>query len=324
MKAIIYTEYGSPDVLGLKDIGKPSPKENEVLIKIISASVNAADWHMIRGKPFIARFTSGLLKPKTQIPGIDFAGIVETSGKKATEFKPGDEVFGDCGWGGAFAEYVCLKEEKIIPKPENVTFDEAASIPVSALTALQSIRDFGKITSGQQVLINGSSGGVGTFSIQIAKYYGAEVTGVCSTPKMEMVKSIGADNVIDYNESDFCNSGKKFDVIIDNVGNRSIFDLERALKPSGKCIIVGFTSLPLLFQAMFISPVISSFSTKKIKMMGTAVPNKKDMLFLKVLLESGKIKPVIEKTYSLEQAAEAVKYVDEGHATGKIIINTAG
>ena len=275
MKAIIYTKYGPPEVLQLKEVEKPVPKDNEVLVKVIAASANPADWHMIRGEPKFARLAFGLFKPKKVIPGIDIAGKVEAVGKNVKEFQPGDEVFGDCGWGGAFAEYACVTENRLVPKPANISFEEAASVFVAAITALQGLRDKGKIQSGQKVLINGASGGVGTFAVQLAKYFGAEVTGVCSTRNLELVRSIGADKVIDYTKEDFTNTSQRYDLIIDNVANRSVINLKRALSSNGICVIVGFSSLSRMFQQMLLGPLISITGNKKIDGLGTAKPNKK-------------------------------------------------
>jgi NADPH:quinone reductase-like Zn-dependent oxidoreductase len=320
MKAIVYTEYGSPEVLQLKEVEKPTPKDDELLIKIQASAANPADWHLLRGEPFLARLNAGLLKPKNPILGIDIAGQVEAVGKNVTEFQPGDEVFGDCGWGGGFAEYVCVTEKNLVLKPAHITFEEAAAVPIAAITALQGLRDSGQIQPGQKVLINGASGGVGTFAVQIAKSFGAEVTGVCSTRNLDMVRSIGADQVIDYTQEDFTQNGQRYDLIIDNVGNRSVSDLKRALSPQGTCVIVGFSSLGLLFQHMFLGPLMSMTGSKKIGLMGTANANKKDLGFLKELLEAGKVKPVIDRRYPLSEVPEAIRYLEEGHARGKVVI----
>ena len=320
MKAITYTKYGSPEVLQLKDVEKPVPKDNEVLVKIIAASANPADWHMIRGEPKFARLAFGLFKPKNVIPGIDIAGIVEAVGKNAIEFQPGDEVFGDCGWGGAFAEYACATENRLVLKPANISFEEASTILVAGITALQALRDKGKIQSGQNVLIIGASGGVGTFAVQLAKYFGAEVTGVCSTRNLDLVRSIGADKAIDYTKEDFTNTNQRYDLIIDNVANRSVNNLNRALSPNGICVIVGFSSVSRMFQQMFLGQLISVTGNKKIIGLGAAKSNKKDLLLLKDLLEAGKIKPVIDRCYPLSEITEAIRYLEEGHARGKVVI----
>jgi NADPH:quinone reductase-like Zn-dependent oxidoreductase len=320
MKAIIHTKYGPPEVLQLKEVEKPVPKENEVLVKVFAASVNPADWHMIRGEPKFARLTFGLSKPKNIIPGIDIAGKVEAVGKNVKEFRPGDEVFGDCGWGGAFAEFVCVPENRLVPKPANISFEEAATIFVAGITALQGLRDKGKVQTGQKVLINGASGGVGTFAVQLAKYFSAEVTGVCSTRNLDLVSSIGADKVIDYTKEDFTSTAEKYDLIIDNVANRSVTDLKQALSPNGLCIIIGFSSLSRMFQHMLLGSLVSMIGNKKIGGLGTAKPNKKDLVFLKELLEADKIKPVIDRRYSLSEVPDAIRYVEEGHARGKVVI----
>lgn len=320
MKAILYTKYGPPEVLQFKEVEKPVPKDNEVLVKVYAASANPADWHMIRGEPKFARLAFGLFKPKNIIPGIDTAGKVEAVGKNVKEFQPGDEVFGDCGWGGAFAEYVCVTEKRLVLKPANISFEEAAAVFVAAITALQGLRDKGKIQSGQKVLINGASGGVGTFAVQLAKYFGAEVTGICSTRNLELVRSIGADKVIDYTKEDFTNTNQRYDLIIDTVANRSVINLKRALSPNGICVIVGFSSLSRMFQHMFLGPLFSMTGHKKIVGLGAAKPNKKDLVLLKEILEAGKIKPVIDRCYPLSEVPEAIRYLEEGHAQGKVVI----
>lgn len=320
MKAIIYERYGPPEVLQFKEVEKPVPCDDEILVKVQVVSVNPADWHLMRAKPFIARLTTGLFKPKNKILGIDIAGQVESVGKNVTEFKPGDEVFGDCGWGGGFAEYVCVTEKNLAPKPANITFEQAGSISVAATSALQSLRDKGQIQPGQMVLINGASGGVGTFTVQMAKAFGVKVTGVCSARNLDLVRSLGADQVIDYTQEDFTQIGLGYDLIIDNVGNYTISDLKRALNPKGICVIVGFTSLALLFQHMFLGPLMSLIGSKKIGILGTAYGNKKDLLFLKELLETGKIVPVIDRRYPLKEVPEAIQYLEEGHARGKVVI----
>jgi 2-desacetyl-2-hydroxyethyl bacteriochlorophyllide A dehydrogenase len=322
MKAIVYTRYGSPDVLQLKDVEKPIPKDNKVLIKVHAASVNPQDWHLLRGTPFLGRLGWGLLKPKNTILGADIAGRVETVGRNAKQFQPGDEVYGDigeCGFGG-FAEYVCVREDAVALKPENLTFEEAAAVPVAAVSALQGLRDKGQVQPVQKVLINGASGGVGTFAVQIAKSFGAEVTGVCSTRNLDMLRSIGADHVIDYTQEDFTQNGRRYDLIVDAVGNRSVSDYERALSLRGMCVIIGYSSPVLLFQHMFRGPWISMTGSKKIGLMGAAKPNKKDLVFMKELLEAGKVVPVIDRRYALSEVAEAIRYLEEGHARGKVVI----
>lgn len=322
MKAIVYTTYGSPDVLQFKDVEKPKPQDHEVLVKIQAASANALDWHLMRAAPFLARLENGLFKPKQTRLGADFAGRVEAVGSSVTQFQPGDEVFGDnFGRGlGAFAEYICVNEEVLAPKPARVSFDAAAAAPTAALTALQGLRDKGQIQSGQKVLINGASGGVGTFAVQLAKSFGAEVTGVCSTRNLEMVRSIGADHVIDYTQEDFTRNGQQYDLIYCAVGNHSISGYKRALKPQGVCIIAGFTSLRLLFEHMILGPRRSKAGGQRVGLSGTVTPNKADLIFVQELLESGKIVPVIDKCYPLSETAEAIRYLETGRARGKIVI----
>lgn len=322
MKAIVFTEYGSPDVLQFKDIEKPIPSEHEVLVKVHATSANPLDWHLMRGEPFLARLENGLQKPKNTALGADFAGIVEAVGKNITEFQLGDAVFGEVFQTGlgAFAEYVIVPKNALVLKPENISFETVAGVPIAALTALQGLRNKGQIQSGQKVLINGASGGVGTFAVQIAKALGTEVTGVCSTRNMEMVYSIGADHVIDYTEVDFTKNGQQYDLIFDAVGNRSVSDLERALKAKGICAIAGFTSLSLLFQHMIKGAWVSRFGNRKIGLMETVSTNKDDLLFLAELIKVGKIIPVIDKCYLLEKTAEAIRYLETGRAKGKVII----
>ncbi|MBK8822546.1 MAG: NAD(P)-dependent alcohol dehydrogenase [Anaerolineales bacterium] len=315
MKAILFTKYGSPDVLQFTDVEKPIPGDDEVLVKVHAASANPADWHIMRGEPFLARLVNGLFKPKHPRLGADVAGRVEATGKNVTQFHAGDEVFGELSLNkmGSFAEYVCASEDTFALKPVNMTFEQAAAVPLAAFTALQGLRDKGQIQSGQKVLINGASGGVGTFAVQIAKSYGAEVTGVCSTRNLELVRSIGADHVIDYTKEDFTNNGQRYDLIFDAIGNRSVSDLKRALTPNGIGSIAGFTSLPLLFSAMF-------FGGKQVGLMETASANKKDLLFIKELLESGKIVPVIDRAYPLSETPEAIRYLETSRARGKVVI----
>jgi NADPH:quinone reductase-like Zn-dependent oxidoreductase len=322
MKAIVYTKYGSPDVLELQEVEKPTPNDNEVLIKIHAAAANPADWHLMRADPFLARLQNGLLKPKHTRLGSDVAGRVEAIGKNVTQFQIGDEVFGELPLNslGSFAEYVCVQEEFLALKPANLSFEQAAAVPLAAFTALQGLRDKGQIKAGQKVLINGASGGVGTFAVQIAKAFGTEVTGVCSTQNLELVRSIGADHVIDYTKEDFTNNGQQYDLIFDAVGNRSVSDLKRTLSLRGIASIAGFTSLSLLFQAMIIGPWLSKKEGQQIGLMATAKANKKDLLVIKELLETGKVKPVIDKTYSLRDVPEAIRYLETGRARGKVVI----
>jgi len=319
MKAIVLTKYGSPDVLQFKEVEKPTPNDNQVLVRVHAASANPLDWHEMRGAPFIARLSTGLLKPKNPKVGADVAGRVEAVGKDVTQFKPGDEVFGGCN--GSFAEYVCARGDRLALKPGNLSFEEAAAIPVAAITALQGLRDKGQIQPGQKVLVNGASGGVGTFAVQIAKSYGTEVTGVCSTRNLDMVRKIGADHVVDYTQEDFTkNEQQRYDLIYDAVGNRSVSDYKRALKPGGTCAVAGFSSMPRLFEHAVVGPLRSKTGNKKVGLMGMAKLNQKDLDFLKELVEAGKIVPVIDRRYPLSETADAIRYLEEGHAQGKVVI----
>jgi NADPH:quinone reductase-like Zn-dependent oxidoreductase len=318
MKAIVYTKYGAPDVLRLIEVEKPAPKDDEVLIKVQAASLNAYDWHLLKADLFVVRFMGGgLLKPKNKILGADVAGRIEAVGRNVKQFKPGDDVFGDIGHGG-FAEYACARENRLATKPANLSFEEAAAVPMAALTALQGLRDKGRIQSGQKVLINGASGGVGTFAVQMAKSFGAEVTAVCSTGKMDMARSIGADQVIDYTKDDFTKNGQHYDLIFVANGYHPILDYRRALAPKGIYVMAGGTTAQM-FQAMVLGPWISMVGSKK---MGgvTAKVSQKDLVFIKELLEAGKVRPVIDRRYPLSEAAEALRYLGERHARGKVVI----
>ena len=324
MKAIVYTEYGSPDVLELKEVAKPAPKDDQVLVKVHAVSVNAADLHLLRADPFLIRLSSGFLKPKHTILGSDIAGRVEAVGSNVTQFKPGDEVFGDisaCGWGG-FAEYVCVRENALVLKPTNLSFEQAAAVPMAAVTALQGIRHAGQIRPGQKALINGASGGVGTFAVQLAKSFGAEVTAVCSTRNLETARLIGADHVIDYTKEDFATNGQQYDLILAANGDRSISDYKRALSPKGVYVQTG-GSMGQMTQAMIQGPWISMTGSKKMGNMGVAKPNQNDLVFMKALLETGKVKPVIDRCYPLSEVPEALRYLEEGHARGKVVITVA-
>ena len=278
MKAIVCTQYGSPDILRLKDVEKPAPKDDEVLVTIYAASANPLDWHLMRGSPFLARLGGGLRKPKDPRLGVDIAGRVEAVGNNVTRFLPGNEVFGTVK--GGFAEYACAREDRLALKPTNISFEEAAAAPVVAFTALQGLRDKGKIQHGQKVLVNGASGGVGTFAVQIAKSFGTEVTGVCSTRNLDMVRSIGADHVIDYTREDFTKNGQRYDQIYDAVGNRSVSDYKRALRPQGICVIAGFSTLSRLFEHVVLGSLLSTTGNKRIGLMGLAKPNQKDLVFV--------------------------------------------
>jgi len=327
MKAVVYTDYGSPDVLEIRDIKRPVPNDDQVLIRVRAASINPLDWHYIEGTPYIMRaFGVGLRKPKDPRLGVDMAGEVEAIGKNVTQFKPGDEVFG--GRNGAFAEYVCARADRAIAlKPSNITFEQAASVPIAAITALQGLRDKGHISAGQKVLINGASGGVGTFAVQIAKSWGAEVTGVCSTRNLDLVRSLGADHVIDYTKEDFTKGEQRYDVILDNVGTQPLSGFKRALVPNGICVMIGgggpndgglIGPMARPIKALFLSP----FMTQKMGMM-MAELNKKDLNVLGDLMQSGKVKPVIDRTYPLSQIADAIRYLEQGHARGKVVITIA-
>jgi len=324
MKAIVYRCYGPPDVLRLENIEKPSPKDNEVLVKVRAAAVNPLDWHYMRGKPYIGRVEFGLGTPKNTRLGVDFAGTVEAVGKDVKRFKPGDEVLG--GKFGAFAEYVSVAEERaLVLKPPILTFEEAASVPIAAITALQGLRDKGRLQPGQKVLINGASGGVGTFAVQIAKSFGAEVTGVCSTRNVEMVRSLGADHVIDYTHEDFAGSGRHYDLILDNVGNRALSDYRRVLNPKGKFVLIGGGGPDVgPWIGVFITPikalVLSQFVDQDMGMF-IAKLNHEDLTILSDLMQAGKVTPVIDRRYKLSETAEAIRYLEEGHARGKVVIN---
>ena len=323
MKAIVYTEYGSPDVLHFHDVPQPTPGDHELLIRVHAVSVNSADLHMLRADPFLIRMSSGLLRPRIQILGADIAGTVEAVGKSVSDFKPGDEVFGDisaCGWGG-FAEYACATEEALVLKPTNVSYEDAAAVPMAAVTALQGLRSKGKIQPGQKVLIYGASGGVGSFSVQIAKSLGAEVTAVCSTRHLDMVRSLGAARVIDYTQEDFSRNGHRYDLIIACNGNLPISDYRRALAPNGTYVMSGGAPSQMA-EAMLQGPWISMTGTQK---MGNllAKPNHADLEFVKQLLETGKIVPVIDRRYPLRETADALRYLEEGHAHGKVVITVA-
>jgi NADPH:quinone reductase-like Zn-dependent oxidoreductase len=317
MKAAVYYRYGSPDVLELGEVEKPVPKDDEVLIKVDAASVNPLDWHFMRGTPLFLRTMSGLLRPKHRILGVDLAGRIEAVGRNVTQFQPGNEVFGASKFG-ALAEYVCTTEERLAPKPTTMTFEQAAAVPAAAITALQALRDHGKIQPEQKVLINGASGGVGTFAVQIAKSFGAEVTGVCSTRNVEMVRSIGADTVIDYTREDFTRNGQHYDLILDTAAYRSISDYNRILGPKGIYVMVGGDSVRM-FQTVLLGPWNSLMGNRKIGFMIAKI-DQKDLLFMKDLLEAGKVRPVIDRRYSLAEAAKALGYLEEGHAQGKVVV----
>jgi len=323
MQAIVQDRYGFPDVLKLAEVKKPAPGENEVLIKVYAASVNSADVHLLRADPFMIRLSSGFLKPKNKIIGADIAGRVEAVGRNVKQFRQGDEVFGDisgCGFGG-FAEYVCARENALVKKPANMSFEEAAAVPMAAVTALQGLRSKGQIQPGQKVLINGASGGVGLFAVQIAKAFGAEVTAVCSTRNVDIVRSIGADYIIDYTQEDFTQNGHRYDLILAVNGYHPISDYRRVLTPQGTYVMSGGATAQM-FEAMLQGPWISMTGSQK---MGNllAKPNKEDLAFVKELIEAGKVKPVIDRCYPLSEVPEAIRYLEEGHAKGKVVISVA-
>ncbi len=326
MKAAVYNKYGPPrDVLQIKDVEKPIPKDDEVLIKVRAAAVNPLDYGLMSGGSYMVRLMTGLRKPKLTRPGVDVAGQVEAVGKRVAQFKPGDGVFGSCR--GAFAEYACTPESKLAAKPDNVTFEQAAAVPVAAYTALQGLRlgglgDKGKIQPAQRVLINGAAGGVGTFAVQIAKSFGAEVTGVCRTSNMEMVQSIGAHHVIDYTREDFTKSGRRYDVIFDCVADHSLLACRRVLTPKGICIPVGGPGRSVVsLVARFVAAlVLSRFVSQKFAPF-LARASKEDLIIMQELMAAGKVTPVIDKRYRLSEAAEAVRYLGEGHARGKVVLS---
>ena len=325
MKAIVYCDYGIPN-LKLQEIEKPMPADDQLLVKVHAVSVNPLDWHFIEGTPYIGRFLFGFgaRKPKDTRLGVDFAGTVEAIGKNVTKYKPGDEVFG--GRTGAFADYVCVREARAVAlKPAGITFEQAASVPIAGITALQAIRDKGHVQPGQSVLINGASGGVGTFAVQIAKSYGADVTGVCSTRNLDLVRSIGADHVIDYTKEDFTKSDKRYDLIVDNVGNRSLSECRRVLKPKGTFVLVGggganeqglIGGMAKPVKLMLVSP----FVNQKMGMI-LAELNHDDLAYLAELMQNVKVKPVIDRTYKLSELPDAIRYLEQGHARGKVIVN---
>jgi NADPH:quinone reductase-like Zn-dependent oxidoreductase len=320
MQAIVFTKYGSLDFLKLKEVQKPTANDDQVLVKVHASSVNFANLAHVRGEPFVARVWSGLLNPKHEIPGGDIAGRVEAVGRNVTQFQPGDEIFGDladCGFG-AFAEYVPVSEKSIALKPANMTFEEAAAAPQAGIVALQGLRDKGQIQPGQKVLIVGASGGNGTFAVQVAKSFGTEVTGVCSTRNMEMVRSIGADHVIDYTKEDFAQNGGHYDLILSTAGYRSVFDYKRALSPQGTYVSAG-GSMAQVYQGMFLGPLISMTGGKKMTYL-YAKQDQQDLVFLRELIEAGKVKSVIDRRYPLSEVPEALRYYGEGHARGKVVI----
>ena len=314
MKAIVMNAYGGPEVLELKEVDRPEVTENDVLVRVHASSLNAGDCFSMRGSPWLARFTVGFPKPKDHILGWDVAGQVEAVGKNVTRFQPGDRVFASCD--GALAEYACVPEGKLAMAPNNLTLEQAAAVPSAAMAALHALRDQAKVQPGQKVLINGASGGVGTFSVQIAKALGAEVTGVCSTRNVEMVRSIGADHVIDYTQEDFVQSGRRYDLIVDNVGNRSFSDYRRVLTPGGIHLPnTGHGGMGYVFKAYALSAFMRQHASPFL-----SVPNAEDLLYLKDLIEAGKVRLVIDRSYPLSETPQAFRYLEEEHAQGKVVI----
>jgi len=318
MEAIVYQRYGSPDVLEFKEVDKPVVADDDVLIRVHAASVNPYDWHFMRGEPYLARIQMGL-KPKSTSLGVDVAGTVEAVGSNVTEFHPGDEVFGACR--GSFAEYAIGWESSLVLKPANVTFEQAGAVAIAAFTAIQSLRDWGQLQPGQKVLINGAAGGVGTFAVQLAKVWGAEVTGVCSTRNVDMVRSIGADHVVDYTQDDFTRGGYRYDLMLDMIGNHSVSKCTRVLAAKGTFVMLGGRSgrwirpMERLLKMLVLSPFVSQAMVSR-----TASWSKGDLLLMQELMEVGQVAPVIDRTYPLSEVAEAIRYLEEGHARGKVVI----
>jgi NADPH:quinone reductase-like Zn-dependent oxidoreductase len=323
MKAIVQDRYGSPDVLQLREVDQPVAADNEVLVRVRAAAVNARDWHIMRGDPYVARVVFGFGGPKMKILGTDFAGRVEAAGRGVKRFRAGDEVFGEVH--GTFAEYVCVPDDMVEPKPANLTFEQAAAVPLAANTALMGLRDLARVQPGQRVLVNGASGGVGTFAVQIAKSYGAHVTGVCSTRNVQLVRSIGADHVIDYTHEDFTDNARRYDVVFDLVGNRSLTECRRALTTTGTLILSGggvskggslLGPIGLIIRAK----LLSRFVRHRLLTL-TAMQSKENLATLRELVESGKVTPVIDRTYPLSQPPEAIRYLEVEHARAKVVIN---
>jgi NADPH:quinone reductase-like Zn-dependent oxidoreductase len=321
MKALVHDTYGPPDVLELREVDRPAVTDDDVLVRVRAFSVNPAEWHTLTGTPYVARLQAGLLRPKRKVLGVDFAGTVEAVGRNVTQFRPGDEVFG--GRSGAFAEFVAVPEERaVVRKPANLSFEQAAAVPIAAITALQGLRDRGKIRPGSEVLINGASGGVGTFAVQIAKALGAEVAGVCSTRNVELVRSIGADRVIDYTQEDFTRTGQRYDLLLDIAGNRSWTECKRVLKPNATLVVVGGPKAnrwigPLGGLAKLRLAALRS--SQKVTFFVASI-TKADLLVLQELLEAGTVTPVIDRRYGLGEVADAFRYLGEGHAQGKVVV----
>ncbi|NWF68453.1 MAG: NAD(P)-dependent alcohol dehydrogenase [Chloroflexi bacterium] len=330
MRAVVYTRLGPPEVLQLQEVAPPVPKDHQVLVKVLAASANALDYRRFEGllhgenMSLLSRFMEGrVIKAVGKVLGADIAGRVEAVGASVTRFKPGDAVFGTAaGSVGGFAEYACASEKTLALKPANITFESAAAVPVAALTALQALRDHAQIKPGAKVLINGASGGVGTFAVQLAKAFGAEVTAVCSARHLDMLPSIGADHVLDYTQTDFTTSGQRYDLIIAVNGYHTLLAYRRALHPGGRCVVVG-GAIPQVLQAMLLGPLLSRLGSQKIGFMGIASPNHEDLVLLGTLLQDGNIVPVIDRHYPLNAAAEAVRYLAAGHARGKVVFHVA-
>ncbi|MCY1021603.1 NAD(P)-dependent alcohol dehydrogenase [Pyxidicoccus sp. MSG2] len=320
MKAIVCPRYGPPDVLRLEEVEKPAPRDDEVLIAVRAASVNAADWHLMRGDPYLMRLAMGFRGPKFAILGADVAGQVVAVGKNVTRLRPGEEVFGDisdCGFG-SFAEYVCAREAKLLPKPANLTFEETAAVPMAAVTALEGLRGAGRIQAGQHVLIHGASGGVGSFAVQLAKALGAEVTAACGSGKQDMVRALGADHVIDYTREDVTRNGHAYDLILDAAAYRSIFDFKRALSPTGTYVVAG-GSTGSLFQAMLLGPLRSSSKGRKFRNY-LSMPNRENLTFVKELLEARKVVPFIDRRFPLSDVPDAIRHLEARRTRGKLVI----
>jgi NADPH:quinone reductase-like Zn-dependent oxidoreductase len=324
VKAIVYHKYGRPDVLRCEEIEKPTPGDSEVLLHVRAAALNPYDWHFMRGEPYAVRLMSGLGKPKNKRLGADVAGVVEAAGRNVTQFKAGDAVYGLCQ--GAFGEYVCTAESKLVKKPDGMTFEHAASIPIAGLTALQSLRDKGELQPGQKVLVNGASGGVGTFGVQIAKSFGANITGVTSTRNVELVRSIGADHVIDYTKQDFTNGTERYDLILDCVGNHSFSEYCRVLNPKGKIVGAGGKTDNWMLEPIgrMISTAVQSLFVSQKQLSIFAKMNQADLLAMNELIASGKVKPVIDRRCKLDELPEAMRYLEEGHARGKVVMIVEG
>ncbi len=321
MNAVVYWEYGGPDVLEYTEVARPTPDDDEVLVRVVAASVNAGDWHLMRGTPFLVRLVyGGYRRPTVPILGVDIAGQVEAVGRNVTGFRPGDAVLGDLstsGFGG-FAEYVCVPETMVVSKPATVPYEAAAAVPTAGVAALQALRDTGRLRAGESVLINGASGGVGTFAVQIARSLGAEVSAVCSTGKMDVVRSIGADHVIDYTREDFTTSGTQYDLIVDTAASHSLAAYRRALRPGGRYVMIGGPT-DRFVKTLVLGPVVSAIGRKTFSSF-MVNPNRDDLTFVSDLLESGDVESVIDRRYPLREVPEAIRYLEAGHASGKVVV----